>query len=172
MPANKTVAIVAGAVVAAGSLIAIAQLGPLNPPSGPVADTGPSLAELESGTGLPGGLLEFEVFNAPADGALETFLQSQLIAEGRVFVKSISGIFVRAAVFDGAGEIDLAGRPVAPLQVVGRIYNNSVGTASDGLAAFSSTTVELNTVVENGLHLAVSSQESVGFVTVVFMRLD
>jgi len=50
MNAYKIGAIAAGAAVLGGTLIgaAMAQLGPLNPPSGPVADTGPSLADVAS----------------------------------------------------------------------------------------------------------------------------
>jgi len=170
MPANKTVAIVAGAVVAAGSLIALAQLGPLSPPSGPVADTGPSLAALESGTGLPGGLVEYEVFTAPQAGEISDQLQSSLVHSGRVFVKSLVAYNASATAFDGAGQIDSENRTVSGT-VAGRIsIDTMIGNTQNFQA--SATTVELNVVVEDGLNVSWIRENTAGFVTVVYLPLD
>jgi len=169
MPLNKSVALTAGAVLAAGSLIsiAVAQLGPLNPPPGPVADTGPSLADLESGTGLPGGLVEFEVFNVPQLHQFTSNLTGQEIAPGRVYVKSVTVSRGRVTLFDGPGATDSNG-VVTSGNVVGRIvqFPASLGSTRETLV------VPVNAVVESGLFASWIQGDGFGFLSVTYLPLD
>jgi len=172
MPSQKNIAVTAAAIVAAGSLIslAVAQLGPLNPPPGPVADTGPSLADLESGTGLPGGLVEFEVFNAPLSGSPSNQFQSTLIADGRVYVKSITSYLLNATLFDGQGQLDNEGIPVTG-EVLAR-SNNDITVSGNGVATYQTSRTDLGVVVEDGLWAAWENRGSDGWLTVVYLPLD
>ncbi|MEM0984434.1 MAG: hypothetical protein AAGI17_10845, partial [Planctomycetota bacterium] len=104
-------------------MIAMTQLGPLEPPVGGVADTSPDLAELQSQLEAVSDRLDepevFEVFNAPLAGSLNDQLFATLVAPGRVFVESITTYHAHATVFDGPGQVDTGFRTLAG-DVVGR----------------------------------------------------
>ena len=169
MPSQKNIAVTAAAIVAAGSLIslAVAQLGPLNPPPGPVSDTGPSLAELQSGTGLPGGVVEFEVFNQPTLHQFVSNLDADLIAPGRVFIQSATVSRGRVTLFDGPGMTD-SGGIVTHGDVAGRVIQiqQSAGDRREV------ETVEFNTVVENGLYASWVQGDGFGFLSINYLPLQ
>ncbi|MEL6328912.1 MAG: hypothetical protein AAFR38_04570 [Planctomycetota bacterium] len=148
------------------------DLGPLEPPAGPVSNTQPDLATLEANltaridalTVQVSEPVEFEVFNAPLFGPLSDNLQAALVWPGRVYVKSMTTYFSRASVFDGPGQIDGNARPIQG-QIRGR--SNAVYAADGG-----SVTTEFGFVVENGLYVAWDQSNSDnGFVTVIYRPL-
>jgi len=168
------------AIIAAVSAGALAlALGPLDPPAGPVAETSPSLADLQtdldeitlnlSGSAVTAG--PFESFIAPNTGNFLSDLNGELIAEGRVYVHSISATFGIAAVFDGPGTIDSNGRPQSGSPVA-RVYHNYVASGSGIGAQYTTVTTPIEQVVENGLYAAWFARETNGFVTIRFKRLS
>ncbi|MEM1183595.1 MAG: hypothetical protein AAGI53_01195 [Planctomycetota bacterium] len=166
MSSHKTAAIMAGTVIAAGTLIAIAQLGPLNPPSGAVSDTGPSLADLQSGTGLPGGLVEYEIFQGPLADSLGDQLSSTLIANGRVYIDSISTFLTQTTLFEGPGQLNSSG-----LSTSGTVAGRCASYVDSGGASYDTDTVQIGRVVTDP-HVAWNQLGSFGFVMVRYIRLD
>ncbi|MEN0019642.1 MAG: hypothetical protein AAF747_02030 [Planctomycetota bacterium] len=169
-----------GGIVAVTALaLGAGQLGPLDPPEGPVTDTSPSLADVDAKLDAiiasqgDCDLCEFEVFNAPATGPFLDQFESVLVAPGRVYVKSVTVHFAVATLFSGAGgEVNTSGQVISG-DVVGRSV--ALFTSSgNGRGGFNTSTVELETVVEDGLWVAWDSRAStdVGFVTVVYKMLD
>jgi hypothetical protein len=173
MKRERIAAIVVGSAMVGGVVVAMAtaQLGPLNPPPGAVMDTGPSLADLQGGTGLPGGLVEYEVFLAPASGDAADQLEAILVEPGRVYIKSIVAHRSYVAVFDGFGEIESGARVVGTNPAVARL-STVLSFAGNGGARNSSSQIEVGVVVENGLYAAWDITAGTAFVQVVYLPLD
>ncbi|GEM_PF-1825987 len=165
------------ALITAGAT-AIA-LGPLNPPPGPVSETSPSLAEIkatldqlvatQSGDSITDG--PFDTFTAPLSGSLTNNFASTLIAEGRVYVDSISVQYAEATLFDGPGNIG-SGSVVTSGTWICRSFNLFATSGNNGVGEFTTTTTPVRTVVENGLYAAWNAQAtSSGSITVRYKRL-
>ena len=104
MKQKRTLCAVAGLVAGGVALGYLAGFGPLDPPDGPVAETSPSLADLEAqiaaiplgvgGTGLPADAFEARVVRDPTlpQGAIvevltgPVFLRSVIVRSGRIEV--------------------------------------------------------------------------------------
>lgn len=164
------------ALIAAGA--AVIALGPLNPPPGPVNETTPSLTQID--TKLDQILLgsptadeisaPFEVFTAPLAGPFMTSASTAtLIAEGRIYVDSVSIMFGEVALFDGPGTFNPATREVVAGTWIARSDNSF--SENGGSAQFTTTTTPVETIVENGLHAAWRSSSQVGYVTIRYKRL-
>ena len=155
MPHARTLAI--GAVLVTVGYVGLtqAQLGPLNPPAGPIGDTGPDLGQLQAS--LDAAALTqgpWQVFVAPRSGILtEDRTGKQPIASGRVLVHSISASRADLTVFDGPATIDGNGNPTSgAFTPIGRVHSLLSTTGTSGRAAFSTETLQLDVIVENGLY--------------------
>jgi len=167
-----------GYLVAAMAVVGIgwaasAQLGPLDPPMGPIADTSPSLAELEAkidalggGTGIPvGGWDSF--FVSPGTDQLSTIE----LATGRVLLHKI--VVHRAVVvaFDGPGQMSSTGVPLAG-EPIGRAFMDFF--AEDNVSKGQVTSIDhvFDTIAENGLHLAFDVKAGNASVQILYTQLD
>lgn len=161
-------------LIAAGAT-AIA-LGPLNPPAGPVAETSPSLTDIAADLDTiilnqTGGIDTsgpFESFRTPAIGNFQRNLSGSLIAEGRVYVHSITHTYGILAVFDGPGSIDVNGRGVSGTWIARSFHGFN---SSGGSAQYTAVTTPVEQVVENGLHAAWRETATEGFITITYKRL-
>lgn len=150
-------AAVAALITAGATAIA---LGPLNPPPGPVTETSPSLTTIQadlsdliiSQAGNTETAGPYEIYRSPISGDFFSDANGDLIAEGRVYVHSISVLYCQATVFDGPGELDPVGRVITGDWVC-RAQNSFVSSAP-GAAQWATTTVPVETIVENGLYAA------------------
>lgn len=117
--------IVIGAVCVAGMPRIVAQLGPLDPPAGPIRDTSPSLAELQQ---------SIEALRAEIQAVSSSFvdrdirvhyvppgtpaqIQSTMIGPPGSRVVAIAGYNSSAAIFDGPGELVAGGSLLVPSPV-------------------------------------------------------
>ena len=181
MKHTRTLCAVAGIAAGGAALAYLAGFGPLDPPDGPVAETSPSLAELDEkldqvllSTGsLGGGSLigPWDVFRAPATGNLISSLNSQEIASGRVYVKSIAVFYAYATVFDGPGEMDSMTRPVTP-NWIARNTQLFSSTGTEGKGQLATSHIPIDQIVENGLHVSWRSESNGGYVVVRYRVLD
>ncbi len=170
-------AAIAALITAGATAIA---LGPLNPPSGPVAETSPSLADLETKidqvilgqSGSSELSAPFEIFKTPSTGNHSSNLSGTLIAEGRVYVESVTAMFSTATVFDGPGAIDTSGRTTTD-NWISRVNQTRLQTGGppNGVGQLTTTTVPIQAIVENGLHAAWFSQFDSGYVIIRYKRL-
>lgn len=161
-----------------GTGAAAIALGPLSPPPGPVAETSPSLDDLNTKLDLlvlnQSGNTEisgpFEVFTAPLVGGLTDNFSGTLIAEGRVYVDSISVQYCEVAVFDGPGNVDTSGQVSAGTWVARA--HNVFSPNNGGTTEYTTTTTPVRTIVENGLYAAWREQYPSGFITIRYKLLD
>lgn len=160
MRSNKTVALVCGAAIGGGSLlsVALAQLGPLDPPNGPVTNTGPSLSDLAANEPLP------QTFAFPAVGNFSDRAQGVLVESGRLIVECISVSGGRLTIFDGPGSVDNFGSPTSGT-VVARV-SSTWGSQTN--ASQNTDVLELGVLVNNGLYAAWDANYSTGHVTIVY----
>ncbi|GAB4522563.1 MAG: hypothetical protein Tsb0013_25150 [Phycisphaerales bacterium] len=151
-------AIAIGVLLLAALGLTHAQLGTLDPPPGPIADTSPSLADIHAQLGgAPGTTSAWQVWTRPTAGNASDQLQSALIAPGRVHVRSVVAESALLTVFDGPGEIDTLGRVVSG-SVVGRASNGAVNNTG----VFGANQVFVDVVCENGAHAAWRTQNLIG----------
>lgn len=164
-------------LIAAGAT-AIA-LGPLNPPAGPVTETSPSLAEIDAKldqlvlnqSGTSETSAPFESFQAPLVGQLTSNLSGTLIAEGRIYVESVTFARNNVYLFDGPGSIDNNANPIAG-RWIAKGTATAQGSGGVGLEDFTSITVPVQQIVEDGLYAAWKVDSgSVGSVYILYKDL-
>lgn len=146
--------LVAGVSMSA-CVLAFGPLGGLEPPAGPIGETSPSLADLETkidelaaSTDLTG---EWKtIFIAPRTDADQA--DAQLLVEGRVQVRRTTAFQGVMALFDGpGGTVDSDGVPLDASGAVHHNYNYNQGGSG---ASFLPTQLESEVVVEDGLYLS------------------
>lgn len=166
-------------VIAAISTGALAlAMGPLNPPAGPVSETSPSLADLQAdleeitinlaGSAETAG--PYESFRTPAIGDFQSNLAGSLIAEGRIYVHSITHTYGIVTVFDGPGSIDNSGRALSGNWIARSVHNYSVGGPSISVQ-YTTVTTPVEEIIENGLHAAWFERSPDGFIRILYKRL-
>lgn len=164
-----------GAAIASSAVIL--ALGPLDPPPGPVSPTAPSLADLDAKldqlvlaqsntTDLSG---PYEIFRSPTLGDLTSAQNGTLIAEGRIYVHSVSVLYCKVAIFDGPGTVDAAGRPLTG-DWIGRAFH-IFSVSGTGRTQFGTTTVPVEAIVENGLYAAWNANATDGSLVIRYKRL-
>lgn len=164
------------ALITAGT--AAIALGPLNPPPGPVTESGTTLDELDAKLdqlllGQPGSIDTsgpYESFTAPDLGDFMTELDGELIVEGRVYVHSVSITFGSAALFDGPGSINSSVKITAGNWIARPVHTYSVGGTNLGLQ-YTTVTKPVEQIVENGLYAAWVPRDSAGSITILYKRL-
>lgn len=163
-------------IAALALAVASAAFAQIQPPTGPVADSGPSLAELADAT-TP---IVINQQNTPGDGANDFIIREPgryVVDRELVFSRSNAGILVRPDdnILDGIVEIDLNGqrvvgaagarnvievssnsfqRPNQTQRVVirdGEILGNNLSTASQGVEADRETSLMLRNLVFSGM---------------------
>ncbi|MEM1184886.1 MAG: hypothetical protein AAGI53_07765 [Planctomycetota bacterium] len=136
----------------AAMLAAGLAMGPLTPPAGPVADTEPSLADLEAKidgiVGASGDVGDWQIaFIADRDD-LDQFNAVRL-APGRVEVRSTTAYQGALALFDGpGGTIDGTGIPLNPANAIH--FNYSFWESG---ARRAPSQLQVSSVVDNGLYI-------------------
>ncbi len=180
MPSARTL-IVGTAAVAVGFVgLSFAQLGPLDPPAGPIQDTGPDLADLEAQlNALEVSLIQselsrgpWEVFTAPDFGGLTDRPSSQLIAPGRVLVHSVTITSIGSVwIFDGPGTIATSSNLVTSGNRIAHVRQGTSTQGTSGRSQVGTQTLPLDVVVENGLHAAWTTQGGAVTVTILYRDL-
>lgn len=108
MPPTPKAPITAAALIAAAAVTAIiatsTTAGPLNPPSGPIAETSPSLADLQAqinalsiGSGvspLDNQAVRFSGPGSSTFGSQRVFIESIVVAEGAANISDVNGDLV------------------------------------------------------------------------------
>jgi len=157
---------------------ATAQLGPLDPPPGPVTDTSPSLGEIESkidalqtgqsGEALPDG--PFQVLAIPETGLLTSNLSTAELVTGPVYVHSITAYNARVVLFDGPGQINSSGNRLAGRWVA---RNNTLFSAEgDGRGPVQPVTVPVRQEFQDGLHAAWQPQDGDAHFYILYTELQ
>jgi len=169
------------ACILAGMLAALhlGALGPLDPPGGPVTPTEPSLADLEAkidsiASDVASGDFEsgpWQVFRAPATGSGSSSLTAQLVAEGPVYVKSVTSFSSRVTVFDGPGAINQDGQPLTD-NWIARSLSRIGNSGSGNTVSLQSETVPVEQVVAQELRVAWFTDSGRSFVYVLYRELE
>lgn len=173
---KQTAVAVIAAATSAGAL-ALA-MGPLDPPPGPVTETGTTTDELnakldqlilaQSGTIDTSG--PYESFTAPDFGDFMTELDGELIVQGRVYVHSVSITFGTAALFDGPGALSSSERITSGDWIARPVHSFSVSGSNLGVQ-YTTVTQPVEQIVENGLYAAWIPRDSSGSITILYKRL-
>ena len=162
---NRTATVITAMLCATGEIVGHwhANAGPLEPPAsafdglGSPQETPVSLADIDakiealaasSIAGSDPG--PWEIFRIPPTGATAANRTAVLVAEGPVYVKSMTTYLVNISAFDGPGSIDTLSNPETS-NWIGRDTNTLWGTTQGH--AFAST-VPVEQICENGLYAA------------------
>lgn len=181
-----SVACAIAAVTTTAWLLGFAPIpGTLEPPSGAVSDTTPSLAELEdkinalsamTAGGRPGpGIDGWESYQiGPVDNANDVPAATVAALPGRVFVHRISAFKGVLAIFDEPGSITL-GSDVAPDAAnptpLGFVGSTTFGNGSTGGASRDSIELVLDVVFENGVYVTYSAGDD-SYFQILYRTLD
>ncbi|MEO0482147.1 MAG: hypothetical protein AAF138_00815 [Planctomycetota bacterium] len=173
MPLNRNISLMIGTAIGVTTVgtIAVGQLGPLQPPNGAVANTSPSLEEVEDQIDLIRATLNqqsgpWESFvRTPGSHASDQHTSIE-VAPGNVRVHQITAYEAYVAIFDGPGDTGTSGAG-GTNNVVARV-NSVRGPNMSG----NTSVVPLNVEVQNGLHVAYDSQGSSGLIQILYSRID
>lgn len=173
MPSARTL-IVGAAAVAVGFVgLSFAQLGPLDPPAGPIADTGPDLGQLLvsiDAVALANG--PWEVFTVPDSGRLADSPATQLVAPGRVLIHSVTITSIGSVwIFDGPGTIGTPSNLVTSGNRIAHVRQGRSTQGTSGRSQVGTQTLPLDVVVENGLYAAWTTEGGEVTVTILYRDL-
>lgn len=140
-------------------------MGPLDPPVGPVTETSPSLADLESLIqSQADGPWQVETFDS-RDGLASQNASLQIAGGQPVLLHSINTFRANAYAFDGPGQLSGQGT-VNSGSVVGQASSTSASSANSEQAEF-------NVLCQNGLEIAWTYNGSASyFIQVYYKVLD
>ncbi|MEN1705945.1 MAG: hypothetical protein AAFR76_12490 [Planctomycetota bacterium] len=157
--------IVTGLSASVGTLTIAAAFGfaqpdGLEPPTGPVVDTQPSLASIDTKVD---GVLLGQSSSSTTEGPWDSFFQpvnsdqlsSVELTSGRTLVHKVIVYGSYSTVFDGAGSVSTSGQNPSA-NAVGQV--TAIGSSNSSIT----NEVTLNIVVENGLHVAWDKQSTLG----------
>lgn len=175
----RTMAIFGSGVLLASTAAYMMAMGPLDPPAGPVMETSPSLAEIETKLdqviaqqGTSGETTgPWEVFRVPAVGALSDNAQGTLVAEGRVYVHSVTSHRSVLAIFDGQGSIDGGTHLALTSNWISRLSHYWSNSGGNGRGQIGTITVPVEQVVENGLYVAWDAETPHSYLYVLYKEL-
>lgn len=163
--------LIAGSALAGGVLAFAPISGELDPPAGPVADTTPSLADLEAkidALGANGGALggSKTIIIAPLDGSDQP--TAALLVDGRVRIIRTTAFSAGFALFDGpGGTVQGSGVPINPAQAV---HHNYQQILTDGIGIPSQ--LESDVIVENGLYIGYFTFRIPATILIEYQELD